>query len=162
MDDSFPPACLLRLLLTAGTFAPSRQHYQTDVERHALSSYATVATRRQPRAACVTVPAPVAAALCGMTITLFQFACSGKRTVFQAVPLSMSIALGNQRPSAFFLRRDFDGPCATTFLNISLRPMAKVGYTRCLCGQNRVPFNFSVRHAPRTPPDWPTPVTTRR
>ena len=40
--------------------------------------------------------------------------------------------------------------------------MAKIGYTGCLCGQNRVPFYFSVRHAPRTPSDWPTPATTRR
>ena len=42
------------------------------------------------------------------------------------------------------------------------RPVAKIGYTQCLCGQNRVPFYFSVRHAPRTPSDWPTPATTRR
>ena len=27
-------------------------------------------------------------------------------------------------------------------------------YTRCCCGQNRVQFSFSVRHAPRTPSDW--------
>ena len=41
-------------------------------------------------------------------------------------------------------------------------PVAKIGYTRCFCGQNRVPFYFSVRHAPTTPSDWPTPATTRR
>ena len=35
-----------------------------------------------------------------------------------------------------------------------LLAMAKIGHTRCLRGQNRVPFYFSVRHAPRTPSDW--------
>ena len=42
------------------------------------------------------------------------------------------------------------------------RPVAKIAYTPCLCGQNRVPFYFSVHYAARTPSDWPTPATTRR
>ena len=36
----------------------------------------------------------------------------------------------------------------------SLVAIAQLGYNRCLCGQNRVPFYFSVRHAPRTPSGW--------
>ena len=49
-----------------------------------------------------------------------------------------------------------------TYEGFFFRPVAKIGCTRCLCGQNRVPFYFSVRHAPRTPFDWPTPASTRR
>ena len=40
--------------------------------------------------------------------------------------------------------------------------MAKIGFTRFLCSQDRVTFYFSVRHTPRTQSDWPTPATTRR
>ena len=51
------PACLLRLLLTTATFSPSRHHHQTWRWR-TWSTYATAASRRQSRAACVTVLAP--------------------------------------------------------------------------------------------------------
>ena len=40
--------------------------------------------------------------------------------------------------------------------------MANIGHIRCVCGQHRVPFYFSVSHAPRTPSDGPTPASTRR
>ena len=52
-------------------------------------------------------------------------------------------------------------PPGTRLMEIRVLPLI-VWYTRCLCGQNRVPFYFSVRHAPRAPSDWPTPATTRR
>ena len=40
--------------------------------------------------------------------------------------------------------------------------MAKIGYTRWVCGQNRVPLYFSDRNDPRAPSHWPAPATTRR
>ena len=54
------PACLLRLLLTAATFSPSRHHHQTWRLR-ALSPDATAASRCQSRAAFLTVQAPFTA-----------------------------------------------------------------------------------------------------
>ena len=38
--------------------------------------------------------------------------------------------------------------------------VAKIKYTRCLCGQTRVPFYFSDRNGPRTPSYLPTQVTS--
>ena len=39
-----------------------------------------------------------------------QCSCSGKTPVCGGHTLGMSIALGNKKPSAFFVRRDIDGP----------------------------------------------------
>ena len=66
------------------------------MEWRALLPYATAASRRQSRAACVTVQAvqaPLPPVLCGMTITPLQFVCTGKAPVLRAVYLIMSIAL---------------------------------------------------------------------
>ena len=52
-----PPAGLLRMLLTTATFSSSRHHHQT-WRRCTWSPYATAASRRQSRVACVTVQAP--------------------------------------------------------------------------------------------------------
>ena len=104
-----PTACLLRLLLTAAMFSPSRHHQQTWRWR-ALSPYTTSASRSQSRAACLTVQAPFIAFLCDKTKTPEQCSCSGKAPVFGGHTLGTSIALGNQKPSTFFMRRDFDEP----------------------------------------------------
>ena len=79
------------IVLTTATLSPSRHHHQTWRWR-AWSPYSTVASRRQSRAACVTVQAPFIAFLCEITITPLQFSCSGKAPVLRAVSLSMSIA----------------------------------------------------------------------
>ena len=116
MHAPLPPACLLRLVLTAATFSPSRHHHQTWRWR-ALSPYATAASRRQSRAACVTVLAPFTAFVCDKTKTPEQCSCSGKAPVFGGHTLGMSIALGNKKPSTLSMRRDFDGPRATTSMS---------------------------------------------
>ena len=90
-----PPACPLRLLLTAAKFSPSR-HHQT-WRWCALLPYATAVSQRQSRATCVTAQAPPTAFICDMTITPLHFACSGKVPVL----LALSIALGQKQPSTF-------------------------------------------------------------
>ena len=60
MNAPPPPARLLRLLLTAATFSPPRHHHQT-WRWCGLPPYATSTSRRQSRAACVTIQAPFTA-----------------------------------------------------------------------------------------------------
>ena len=87
-----PPACLLRLLLTAATFSPSRHHHQT-WRWCAWLPYATAASRRQPRAACVTVQAPfTACSLWHDHNPIRSLLAQGKPVFLRAVYLSMSIA----------------------------------------------------------------------
>ena len=54
-----------------------------------------------------------------MTITPLQFSGSAKVPVLQAFSLLMSIALARKYPSTVFMRRDFEGPRATTSVSIN-------------------------------------------
>ena len=87
------------IVSTAVTCSPTRHHHQTTTgswRRPALLPYATAASQRQSRGACVTRH-PLPSVLCGVAIIALQFACSGKAPVLRAVPLSMmSIALGKK------------------------------------------------------------------
>ena len=102
-----PPACLLRLLLTAVTFSPSRHHTRGDGapcrptlrRRVGVSPGLSVSRYRHP----------LPPFLCDKAKTPEQYSYSGKAPVFGGQTLGTSIALGNKKPSTFFVRRE-DGP----------------------------------------------------